>query len=666
MPILSPRLSPAHPVAVRGRAPDVLAGMLGFTLVVYLALANGGFDTVVRSEIGVVLWWLVLSGAVAGVLPRRLPVRAWWAVGLLGALVAWTAASAAWSESAERSWGEAGATATYLAFLLVAVAAQRRSAARSTLHGVAAAIALVGVLALLSRLQPSWFPVNDQAEVLGDASRLSYPLNYWNALAALMAIGVPLLLAVGAGARRLSVQAAAVGLVPVLTLVAWLTQSRGGLVATAVAVLAWMLLAEDRLVRLCSLATAGFGSVLLVIAVDRRPILGEGLATAAAERAGDRFLGLVVPVVLGVALVQAAIGLASRQAWRPRRLRPTPRRFAGILAGGVLVLAVAGVAAGAPERMGELWDDFTARQGSAVTGTTPIERLRSATSNGRYQYWEAAVDAAAEHPLAGTGAGTFEFWWTRNATTAGYVHDAHSLYLETLAELGVVGLMLVASLLVLILATGVVRALRAPPELRTVLAAATAAALAWTVTAAYEWIWELAVMTVVLLAMGAVILAGRDEPGGASERAEGRGPLHGEGRGRKLGARPGRLAVVILSVAALPLVALPLAGAKRLASSRAARAEGRPADALRAARSAERVQPYAATPLLQQALVLERTGDVARALVRVRRATRAEPTNWRPWLVRARIEAEAGSTRAALESFRRFAALNPRSELLRP
>ena len=71
------------------------------------------------------------------------------------------------------------------------------------MYAVASAIALVGVLALLSRLHPSWFPADNTAEALGAArSRLNYPLNYWNGLAALIAIGMPLLLAIATEARH--------------------------------------------------------------------------------------------------------------------------------------------------------------------------------------------------------------------------------------------------------------------------------------------------------------------------------------------------------------------------------------------------------------------------------------------------------------------------------
>ena len=190
----APRLAVLERAAAAGRLrqvrpdlPAVGGWAVGFALVGYLSLANGGYETVVRDEVGVAVWWLVLLGAIAGVVPGRLPRRAWPAVALLAALCLWTALATGWSESEERTVAELGRQATYLGLLVLALAAQGRTGARHVLGGVACAIAGVGCLAVLSRLHPAWFPRNDQAEFLGNARRLAYPLNYWNGLAALPA-----------------------------------------------------------------------------------------------------------------------------------------------------------------------------------------------------------------------------------------------------------------------------------------------------------------------------------------------------------------------------------------------------------------------------------------------------------------------------------------------
>src|SRR6476469_4613686 len=120
-----------------GAAPAIAAWVLGFALVAYLSFANGGYDAVVRDQVGIAVWWLILIGAAIGVLPLRFSRFAWTAVGLLTVFAIWTALSTSWSESAERSWIDAAKVATYVGFLVLALAAQRRAAARHTINGVA-------------------------------------------------------------------------------------------------------------------------------------------------------------------------------------------------------------------------------------------------------------------------------------------------------------------------------------------------------------------------------------------------------------------------------------------------------------------------------------------------------------------------------------------------
>ena len=74
---------------------------------------------------------------------------------------------------------------------------------------------------------------------------------------------------------------------------------------------------------------------------------------------------------------------------------------------------------------------------SPVRGATPA-RLASVDSN-RYRYWEEAGSTFAEHPLIGIGSGGFAVEWLKIEQRFDASGDAHSLYLETAAELGVVG-----------------------------------------------------------------------------------------------------------------------------------------------------------------------------------------------------------------------------------
>jgi cytochrome c-type biogenesis protein CcmH/NrfG len=113
-------------------------------------------------------------------------------------------------------------------------------------------------------------------------------------------------------------------------------------------------------------------------------------------------------------------------------------------------------------------------------------------------------------------------------------------------------------------------------------------------------------------------------------------------------------------------VLVPLASTLATRDSRAAAAEGRLGVAYADSQTAQRLQPYGATPHLQQALVLEQSGVLGPAAQAARAATREEPTNWRTWLVLARLDARRGATAPALDELRRAQRLNPRSTLFAP
>src|SRR4029453_9134877 len=223
-------------IARREFGPALPGSVLPFARVLYLALRGGGDDRVVLGEFGIAVWWLVLVGAVVGILPSARISRAGWVVlGLLSAFAVWTALGITWSESAEQSAAEAARVAAYLGVFVLALSVQGRDGLRRTANAIAAAVALIGVLALLSRLHPAWFPANDAARLLEPdvGNRLSYPVNYWNGLAALLAMGIPLVLRLVMDARHLAIRALAAAAMPAMVLAAFYTFSRGGAVAIA-------------------------------------------------------------------------------------------------------------------------------------------------------------------------------------------------------------------------------------------------------------------------------------------------------------------------------------------------------------------------------------------------------------------------------------------------
>ncbi len=410
---------------------------LGGGLVLYLGLDGGGYGVVVSSQVGLVLWWIVLVGAAWKVLPAgRLTRAAWAGLALFGGFVGWTALASNWSLSSERSLQDLSLVASYLGVLLLAIAIHRdrEQAVRHSVNAIGAAVVTVAVLALISRLFPTAFPAaHVTGAFLGSAARgrLSWPLNYWNGLGALVALGMPLVLSIATSARTLRVQAVAAASLPVLALCAYLTFSRGTAIASGVAVLTFLALTPDRIPKLATALVAAAGSVILIAGAAHRSAIEHGLTDHAAFVQGRQLVVAIVLVCGAVALAQVGIGLAARHGTLPRVLRISRRRAQALLAGGVLVALVAAVAAGAPSQLSRAWSDF--KHPSSLSQTDLSARFGTLSGNGRYDYWKVAVKSTGGHVVTGSGPGTFQLVWLPRATVPGYIVNAHSLYVETLA-----------------------------------------------------------------------------------------------------------------------------------------------------------------------------------------------------------------------------------------
>src|SRR4051794_21346068 len=635
--------------------PAVVGWIIPFALVVYLALKGGGYDEVVRGEVGIAVSWIVLLGAIVGVLPAtRIRVAGWVGIGLLVAFGVWTSVGIIWSDSAGRSASEMGRIAMYGAVFALALSLQGRNGLRRTLNAVASGIAVVGALALLSRFHPAWFPVNETARVIPNVqSRLNYPLNYWNGLAALMAMGIPLLLVIAARARRLPLQALAAAALPAIALTAYYTFSRGGALEIGVALIALLVLYPRRLALLPTLVPAAGGAAILIVAARQRGALDDGLSNSLAHTQGNEMIAIALVVCAGVALIQAAVALAGRYDVGPR-LWVSWRIAVPALVTAIIAAVVIGLAAGLPNKLSDDWQTF--KSPDVSVGVTS-GRFTSASGNGRYQYWQSSVDANATDRLTGIGPGTWGFWWTENATISGYVLNAHSLYFETFAELGVVGLALIAFLVLWVLGVGVARAFTAVRN-QSLFAAGAASAAAFAVAGFVDWVWQLPVIPVAfLLVAGAVLVAGtgiekKDNEADATEDEPGR-----------MSQLAPRIVLGALAVVSFAAIAIPLAGAETISQSQAEVRAGNLNAALGDARTARDIQPYSGAASIQEALVLELQGDLDGAAAAAKTATQQETQNWQNWVVLARVEVERDRPSAAIAAYRQAKSLNPLSPL---
>ena len=303
------------------------------------------------------------------------------------------------------------------------------------------------------------------------------------------AFGILLALAVASDPRRSPrAQALACACVPGFGLVLYLTFSRGALLALAAGLAALLLLRPARAtvvaaaLSLAAAAVAVAGSRLVPAVVDLE-------AGAPAPSAGG---ALLVGTLVAAAGAGAALGY--------RRLRETRWSEGEIrlrrplrLAAGLAVLGAVVVLAGV----------FAARSDPAQDVADDEARLATVQTN-RARYWGVALDAFAAHPVIGVGSGSFTVEWRRERTVPEGARDAHSLYLETLAELGVLGGVLLAALLAAV-AVGFRRRLSGAPR-DPVLVPAGLLLTAYAVHAGLDWDWEVPAVTLPVLICAALVL----------------------------------------------------------------------------------------------------------------------------------------------------------------
>jgi O-antigen ligase len=353
-------------------------------------------------------------------------------------------------------------------------------------------------------------------------------------------------------------------------------------------------------------------------------LLGLGLATEGLR--WRRVLGALMVPPAGAALyltlsrgalAAGVLGLAVLMASSFPRVRLRASAAALVL-GATAVLAVA------VHEVRDVRSTPAAQQGAP-------ERLLSSSTSYRADYWDVAAGMVADEPLTGAGAGSFGRVWERERPTLLYVRDAHNLYLETLAEVGPVGLAILLVALGLPL-VGARHAVRRPAG-----RAALAGYAALLAHAAVDWDWELPVVTLCTVMLGVALLrAGEPEapsPCGSAVRA----------------------ALVAAAVALGAFAFVVHVGNGAVVEARETLDRGDAVAARREANRARRFAPWAAEPWRLLGEAEAAAGRPALAEKHIHRALSEDPDDWESWLALA--FATSGQQRA--DAVARARALNP-------
>lgn len=486
---------------------SALAGGGAIVLVAWMAFESGGYFPSGYLPAGAVAWGL--CGFVLLVRPRSdaLSATALAGLGALALFAVWTGLSTTWSLNESAGLEDLHRNLAYVAlFCLGLIGASGRHAA--SLVRIAGAVALVIVLAgLWRRLLP------EAADAVPPGYRLDHPLTYWNAFGALAAMTAVLGLGLASDHREHAiVRGAAAGGSVLAGVAMYFTLSRGAWLALAVGILALLIMSRRRpAVVLTTLIAGGLFTVALLRLRGYPSLVDDPSAGAGRVAEGRDYLPQLLGLTAVAAALQALVAMApSEMMERTRGFGDGMRRRMPYIAGLAAAAAlVAGLAAWnsvgdrfdqGGEFIEEQWDDLTA------TSTSEVGSGRLTNARGpRGHIYTIAFEGWLEHPIAGDGAGSFRVRWARERELDEDLVNAHSVFLETLSDTGLVGLLALGAFMASLI-VAVRRAVHRPKALSSSATAAVAAAvLVWAVHAAIDWDWQMPALTGLALVLAATI-----------------------------------------------------------------------------------------------------------------------------------------------------------------
>jgi hypothetical protein len=629
------------------REPLETIGLAGLVLlapaaVIYLAFKAGGYFPSAPGVVAIVFVQALVLRTLLAERPFEGYSRALaLPLGALTLLAAWALSSALWAHATARVLDAYDRLLLYvLALALFGALRYTRARMSWLMRALLAGMGAICVIGLISRVLPHTWPTTSNFF----ANRLNYPLTYWNAEGMVAAMALILGFHLTADPKEhWSVRALSAMLLPALGATLLLTFSRGSLGVAAVGFVAYCLLTRLHTLPTALLATVPPTAVAMKSAWDATA-LASVKATGPLAISQGRHVAIVVGLcMLAAGVLRLALVPVDRQIARLGPVKHPPRQKVRVgigLAVAVLALVFA-LALGAGGAAHKEYSKFVNGTNEAKV-TQTRERLSDPANNGRLPLWTAALDIYRAHKLKGSGAGTYQQYYPQVREHALYVTDAHSLYLQSLAELGLVGGVLMVLVVGGIL-VGLALRIRGPD--RGIYAALFAVVLAWALHQILDWDWQMPAVTLPVFILAGLALA-RPRDGKAGMR----------------GLPAGRAVVALgwLLVAVAPLLVSTSYARLQHAGRELQRGECAPArrEALSSlSLGAERPQAYAIVGVcdLQQGFAPAAVTAMAKTVV-------YEPQSWEDWYLLAIAQAAAG--KSPLAAARRAIALNPVEPLM--
>ncbi len=533
------------------------------------------------------------------------------ALSAAGGLAGWTYLSLLWSELGGPTLTAANRAATYaLALALVVLVGdtpQRRRDLLLVIAGVSGILAIyVGVhLAVTPSLE------------LFQADRLFSPIGYPNALAAFLMMGLWPLVALAASPEEpIAVRGAALLGAAAIPSAALLTVSRAGALFAVIGAIVYFAVSP---IRVRSLLVALVAFAPLIAGFRTLDDVQYGATVSGTEAAGRVIMiGALAGLIAGIAWA-----LAERRVRVPSTIGRALRVIlvAGLVVGviGGVVVAIDRDAAGYADRR---WEAFQAGQGSDAGDST--NRLLTTGSN-RYDFWRVAVKTLRDHPLTGTGASTWQWHYLTERQSDEEPDNAHGAVWEFAAGLGIVGVVLFGTVVLLSIGSVFFPAQTSDGPRSAALLAAMVIGVGHMQV---DWLWETPATGLLVMSICGLALAGLRRP----ER-----PVILQLR------KAGLVLAILVGVVGI----LPALLSERFtdASYRAA-----PADAITLAERAAFLNPFAAAPELARAAAAERANQPDTRVDALRSATDREPKNWATWALLGEAQTAVGDPAAGQRS----------------
>lgn len=606
-----------------------------------LAPALGGlYRLSLWGPIALALLALLLALIVAR--PAALRASAVAAVLGLAGLWLWSLLSISWAESADRAALEASRSLLYLAFFSILVLVIRTDRlARLVVCLAGLAVALFAAYLCVKLLLPS------SSDLFLDA-RLNYPLGYWNGQIGYLLIGLWPLVAVAERSPRRALAGGALGGVVLLGGLAALTQTRAVVPAIVVSALVLCVAVPGRKKRLWAMVV-----VAVAVALAAPGLLDVyGQTRPGAREPDEATIRSSVLVLLLCAAAAGALWWALRHVFevrldsRAQTTRLSVASAAGLVAVlvavGALVLVVAGNPLSAVDKQIEAFKRLDVRGSQDATS-----RFASAGGN-RYDYWRVALRQFKAEPFRGLGAGNYNQTYFLERRTAEDIRQPHSIELQTLAELGVVGLIAFALFAGAVLAGFARRTARSrfDPGEAMIAVGAGGAFMVWLVHTSVDWLHLIPGVTGLALCAAAALVAPwmRNRPEDA----------------------PSRLRLPIVVVCGLVvLFGATLIGRAALADKYRSDSQRDlsedPSRALERAEDSLALNDESLPAYYAKAAALARMDDYGGARAALLEATRREPHDFVTWGLLGDLALRRGDLVQARRDYGRASELNPRN-----